>query len=273
MRTDQVALQDAQRRAYNRIGQEHIHVNHDPADATSPHHKNPTLKAMPFAMVPGAPPGATAPGAPAGHVWAVRNPFYCDPKLITGPTELIQELPWTGQQSLEFDFSIQGPAHVAGQDNNVLLTANNYFSVYGIKIWFGLSGGGYTVKVGANTVPVSSSTIYFSNSPTGAPGDWGMYNSNVSFKIESNVFVDKFQGLQLQETFWGLNGMGPYVQYNEQGLVLINPQRLIRGDSGIQKWIITLNQPLVDANGNPLPITPSAVISCRLVGLLGQKMG
>lgn len=252
MKTDQVALADAQRRAFNAITEKHHvvmdHEEHkDNKTLTKRGHKHPVT---------------------GQEMHSIENEFYCMPKLVTGPTEIIQELSWTGQQQLTFDFSLQGPAHVAGAENNTLLTANNVLSIYGMKLYFGISNMGLN---NANGTPYSATTIYYSDSPTAAPGDQGLYNSIIQMKIQTSTLVDKMEGQQYQESNPGTGGLKTY---NEQGLVLWNPQRIIMGMTGVQQIIINLKQPLVNPTTNaPLPITPNCILSCRLAGMLGQRLG
>lgn len=252
MRTDQVALADAQRRAFNVITEKH-HPIADPDE----HKDNKTLVKR----------GHRHP-VTGMEMHSIENEFYCMPKLVTGPTEIIQELAWTGQQNLSFDFSINGPAHNPGFDNNTLLTANNVLSIYGMKLYFGVSASGILNTAGT---PYSSTTQYWSDSPTASPGDMGLYNSIVQMKIQSSTLVDKMEGQQYQESAPGTGGLKTY---NEQGLLLWNPQRIITGLTGIQQINVNGKQPNVNpATNNTLPITPNAVISCRLVGMLGQRLG
>lgn len=204
--------------------------------------------------------------------WCIPNPFHVDPKLITAPTEIIQELAWQGQSQMIFDFSLNGPAHVAGIDNNIQITAGSFFAFYGIKLYFGNSTNNVTiVNTGGQTVPYSSTTQYWTNSPTNVSGDEALYNSYIQFKVESNTLIDKLEGQQFKE----INPFNPGPnQYNEQGLVLVNPVRIVKGIAGIQQIIWNAKQQAINpATQLALPISPATIVSCRLVGVWGQKNG
>lgn len=257
MRTDQIAVQNAQRRAFHALADEFIivpkhakdHLNNDAELRTVMGHKDPQ--------------------------YTIHNPFHVDPKLITSPTEIVSEQAWVGSTNMIFDFSLNATNHMANMDNNVQITAGSYFAFYAIKLYYGTSYNNDTiVNQSGQTVPNSATTYYYSDTPTGAAGDQALYNGIIQFKVESNTLIDKMVSQQFREN----NGIAsPSIQYNEQGMLLINPVRIVKGIAGIQQIIWQANQQAVftsgASKGQPLPVTPAAIVSCKLVGVWGQKNG
>jgi len=177
------------------------------------------------------------------------NPNFVDPKLCTSPAMLIQELAWINTtQSFDFDFSLTAPAQIPGTNNNRVIKKNDVFAVYGVQILQG---------TGTN----SASFIYRSHGVL--PTDDAIYNSTVSLKVESSTYVDKMEG-----QFFRHNPNNSNEYFGEMGMQLINPIRIIKGETGTFTVSITLNSPSA-----ALVISANTVISMRLHGVYGQRKG
>lgn len=102
MRYDQVAVREAQRKAFDVI----------------------TLPSM------------QAKDA-RGNVCEVPNEYWVNPINVTMPMKLVQEVAWVNTtQNFAFDFSINAPVQTPGTNNNVILGQNNVFVAYGIQLLF-----------------------------------------------------------------------------------------------------------------------------------------
>lgn len=102
MRYDQVAIREAERKAFEVI-------------------TSPTMQAK----------------NSAGDICNVANEYWVNPLNVTMPMKLVQEIPWVNTtQNNVFDFSINAPVQVPGTNNNVILGQNNVFVCYGIQILF-----------------------------------------------------------------------------------------------------------------------------------------
>lgn len=181
-----------------------------------------------------------------GNVCDVPNQYYVNPLNVTMPIKLVQETPWINTtQSFQFDFSINAPVQVPGVNNNVILGQNNVFAPYGIQLLFG---------DGAN----AANRIYRSRGIT--PNDDSLYNSLISIRFEQSTLVDKVQGQDFRDVETGVNEA-----YSDNGLVLINPIRIVSGKLGTFSMFVTLLNPIA-----ALPISANQFISARLVGCFGQ---
>lgn len=176
-----------------------------------------------------------------------QNPYYTMPKNITIPARLIQEQAYINTQNIFlFDFSQNAPAGTAAnQLNNVRLGINQTAVVYGIQL---LQGQG----------AAANNRIYRSRGLT--VNDNSIYNSTVSIKFEVGTLVDLIPG----QGFLEVNNTVTET-FDENGLVLMNPQRVLTGRLGTFLVSITLNQPIAG-----LALTPNIFLSMRLHIALGQ---
>lgn len=102
MRYDQVAIREAERKAFEVITAPSMDIKDD-----------------------------------TGKICQVENKYWVNPLNVTMPMNLVQEIPWVNTtQNNNFDFSINAPAQVPGTNNNVILGQNNVFVCYGIQILF-----------------------------------------------------------------------------------------------------------------------------------------
>src|SRR4029077_21203899 len=177
----------------------------------------------------------------------VKNPHYVDGKLTTSPAMLIQELTWANNvNQFAFDFSINGPQHVPGVDNNIVIGKNDVFAMYAITILFG---------TGTN----SASFVYRSHGVL--PADDSVYNSIIQIKIESSTFVDKIEGQMFRHNPTNSNEF-----FGEMGMQLVNPIRILSGELGVFQVNINEKNPL-----NALVLSANTVVSMRLHGVYGQR--
>ncbi len=177
-----------------------------------------------------------------------NNPFYTPPAQITMAAQLIQEQPFVNTaQQFTFDFSLNGPV-ASPTLNNVTLGKNNIFVCYGFQMLLGEGANG-------------NNRIYRSRGNTS--NDESIYNSNTTLKLESNTVVDKMNGLGYKDV-----GTNANEWWNEAGLQLINPQRILTGELGTFQVTITLYNSI-----SLLTLTPDLFLSFRLIGCLGQAVG
>ncbi len=175
----------------------------------------------------------------------IANPYYVNPKNITVPAQIIQEQQLSNTtNTYTFDFSNQAP-QPTDTLNNVLLGNNNIAAVYGIQVYM---GEGATV----------SNRVYRTYGPLAA--DNVFYNGNTQVKYEQSTFVTNLQNTDYYK-YDGVNRE----QYD--GLVLMQPLRVISGRLGINQVIMTL--PKV----NGLVFTPNLFMSVRLCVAFGQPNG
>lgn len=182
-----------------------------------------------------------------GEICNTANPFWVNPLNVTMPMELVQETPWvnTGQQ-FNFDFSINAPVQVPGTNNNVILGQNNVFVAYGLKLLF---------RDGAS----SANGVYRSFGNT--PNDDSLYNSLVSIRLEQSTLIDKVNGQNFRDV-----PEGAVTSFNAlDGLLLINPVRIVTGKLGTFTLSINLLNPI-----SALVISANQFVSARLVGAYGQ---
>jgi len=120
MKYDQVAIREAERRAFDTI-------------------TNPKM----------------ATKGDNGAICEVDNPYWVNPLNVSMPVTLVQEVAWVNTtQNFAFDFSINAPVQVPGTNNNVILGQNNVFVLYGIQILFrdGASSANGVYRSFGNTV-------------------------------------------------------------------------------------------------------------------------
>lgn len=175
----------------------------------------------------------------------VPNPYYVNPKNITVPAQIIQEQQLVNtNNTYTFDFSNNAP-QPSDTLNNVLLGNNNIASVYGIQVYL---GEGATV----------SNRVYRTYGNLAA--DNVFYNGNTQVKYEQSTFVTNLQN----SDYYKYDGVNRD-QYD--GLVLMQPLRVISGRLGINQVIMTL--PKVST----LTFTANLFISVRLCVAFGQPNG
>jgi len=182
----------------------------------------------------------------SGNVCDQKNDYYVNPLNVTMPMKLVQEIPWVvTTQNNQFDFSIQAPGQVPGTNNNVILGQKNVFVCYAIQILFG---------EGAN----AANRIYRSFGNT--VNDDALYNSLISIRLEQSTLIDKVNGQDFRDV------PSVITEFNSlDGMLLINPVRIVPGDLGTFSLFINLLNPIA-----ALVITPNMFISARLVGAFGQ---
>lgn len=178
-----------------------------------------------------------------------KNPHFTGAKLTTSPANLIQEVPWVNTtQSFVFDFSINGPAQTPGVNNNITISKNDIFAFYGLQM---------LMATGTN----SNAFIYRSHGIL--PADDSAYNSVLSIKTESSTYMDKIEGQYFRDVAANANEF-----YGDMGLQIINPVRIISGELGVFKLILTLKNPI-----STLVLSTNTVLSMRLHGVYGQAKG
>lgn len=176
------------------------------------------------------------------------SPFYTPPAQTTMTAKLVQELPFSAaNQEYIFDFSINGPGP-SNILNNVTLGKNNVFVCYAFQLLIGEGANG-------------NNRIYRSRGLT--PDDNSIYNSNTQLKLESNVVIDKMDGIGYMDVGTNANEF-----WAEAGLQLINPQRILTGELGTFEVKLRILSPI-----NALTISPNLFLSMRLIGCLGQAVG
>ncbi len=174
------------------------------------------------------------------------NPYWVNPLNVTMPMKLVQELPWVNStQQFQFDFSITAPNQTPGTNNNVILGQKNIFVGYGIQILFG---------EGAN----SANRVYRSFGNT--VNDNSLYNSLISMRMEQSTLIDRVNGQDFRDV------PNSITEFNAlDGMLLINPVRIVPGDLGTFQLNINLLNPI-----STLTISPNMFISVRLTGCFGQ---
>lgn len=188
-----------------------------------------------------------------GQICDERNPYWVNPLNVSMPIKLVQEIPWVNTtQNNIFDFSITAPNQVPGVNNNVILGQKNVFCCYGIQILFSEHQAN---GVGGLT---SANAIYRSFGNT--VNDDALYNSLISIRFEQSTLVDRVNGQDFRDV------PNVVTEFNSNdGMLLINPIRIVPGDLGIFSMFINLLNPIAT-----LTITPNMFISARLVGAFGQ---
>lgn len=240
MRWDQVAIRESKRKAFDVLSKPiltHHVIHHDMNAKTMTAHKK-----------------------------GKENPFYIEADLVSGPGYLVGEVPFVNTTtSFNFNFSLNGFKHVTASttvaplqagDNNITLPQNNIFAIYGLQLWLGYQQPDNTGNL------TSALTQYRSWGIT--PNDECIYNSVLSMQIESSTLIDLWDGKAFRE-----NGGIVSEYWNEMGLVLITPIRVLTGKLGKFNFNVTVQNPIAN-----IPLSGSnIVLSMRLWGMNGQKSG
>ena len=168
--------------------------------------------------------------------------FKVDPKQITAPATLIQELPLTSATNLlVFNFGNNAPQPSAVL-NNFLLGENDLFCAYGVQL---LIGQGALI----------TNRIYRAFGPS--VQDNAPYNSQLRLQLESNIAMKLVDTLQMRKE----DGTR-HDQYD--GAIIINPLRNVSGRVAV--FQIQLVMPDVSTT----VFTDNLFVSMRLLGVLGQ---
>lgn len=165
-----------------------------------------------------------------------------DPKSVTEPATLIQELPLTNVTNLfVFHFGVKSPLGTNTLNNSVI-GENDIAVVYGIQI---LIGQGALV----------TNRIYRSFGP--GVQDNAIYNGEMKMQLESNIAVTKIDTLQFRKE----DGTK---RDQLDGAIVINPLRTITGR------VSTFDIQIVAPDISATVFTPDLFLSCRLFVGLGQ---
>ena len=168
--------------------------------------------------------------------------FKLDPKQITAPATLIQELPLTAATNLlVFNFGNNAPQPTQIL-NNFLLGENDIFCAYGYQL---LIGQGATI----------TNRIYRAFGPS--VQDNAPYNSQMRLQLESNIAMKLVDTLQMRRE----HGT-EHDQYD--GAIVSNPLRTITGR------VATFQVQIVMPDVSTTIFTPNLFVSMRLLGVLGQ---
>lgn len=175
----------------------------------------------------------------------IPNPYRVKAENISISAQLIQEQAFVNTQNIfTFDFSQNAPPKTAVL-NNVQLGANNVFVIYGLQLLLGEGASGNT-------------RVYRSFGLTA--NDESIYNSTVSLKLEQSTLIDKMNGLEFKDF-----ENSPSNFWNQAGMTLINPQRILTGRLGVFEIDITLLNSIAG-----IVLTANTFLSMRLHGALGQ---
>lgn len=181
-----------------------------------------------------------------GDQVSIPNKYYVTPINVTMPATLTQEIPWVNtNQTLQFDFSINGPQQVPGTNNNIPLGKNNVAVIYAMQLLFG---------EGAN----SANRIYRSFGNT--VNDDSLYNSIVQMKMEQSTLVDKIDGRDFRDVPDVITAASA-----DLGKLLINPVRIVTGELGFFSVFVNLLNPI-----STLVLTAEMFVSMRLKIGFGQ---
>jgi len=182
-------------------------------------------------------------------LYYIGNQFYTDPRLVTMPATLQQELPFTNAGTYEFNFSSTNAVGPSATLNNFILPQNNVAACYGVRLRIGYGALGNT-------------RVYQCFGNTAA--DNSIYNSNIILTIESenqvtNFFVDDFKDVPD-------NSPNEINKYN--GVMLMNPVRLISGKLGVFTMTIKTLSSI-----SALSLSDDAFLSLTLLCAFGQASG
>lgn len=168
--------------------------------------------------------------------------FKLDPKQITSPASLIQELPLTPATNLlVFNFGNNAPQPTQVL-NNFLLGENDIFCIYGYQL---LIGQGATI----------TNRIYRAFGPS--VQDNAPYNSQLRLQLESNIAMKLIDTKQMRKEDGTKTD-----QYD--GAIVVNPLRVITGR------VATFQVQIVMPDVSTTVFTPNLFVSMRLLGVLGQ---
>lgn len=166
-----------------------------------------------------------------------ENPFFVNPVNITMPSFLIQEQALTNASpTLTFSFGTKS-VDKSPVLNNIILGDNDVACIYGIQVLIGY---------GANR----NRRQYYSYGAN--IDDDVVYKGRLSVMFETNKLISDIE----TNIFRSENGIN---QSQYDGLMLINPQRLLTGR--ISEFDVILN--MGDVNG--FAFTANAFVSMRLL--------
>jgi hypothetical protein len=186
-----------------------------------------------------------------------RELYKTLPTQITCPAIIQQELAFVNSNAqYKFEFGSNAVTAAAGmqvtpQLNNITLGRNDTFAMYGIQFFIGTQ----------STTPAGSivGRIYTTRPVLATQGS--LYTGSMSMKIESNTPVANISMMNFLET----GNAQQYDMTQGQGLLLINPQRILTGQISTLQVIVDLEP--INAMAT---IGTNVVISCRIHGALGQ---
>lgn len=168
--------------------------------------------------------------------------FKLDPKQITAPASLIQELPLTSATNLlTFNFGNNAPQPTQVL-NNFLLGENDIFCIYGYQM---LIGQGALI----------TNRIYRAFGPS--VQDNAPYNSQLRLQLESNIAMKLVDTHQMRKEDGTKTD-----QYD--GAIVANPLRVITGR------VATFQVQVVMPDVSTTVFTSNLFVSMRLLGVLGQ---
>lgn len=187
------------------------------------------------------------------------NALYCDnqfitiPRLITSPTVLKQEQVLAAQSSYTFNFAANS-APQAGLNggavwlNNIVLLKNNVAAIYGVRF-----------RIGYDDVN-GQQRIYQTYGQT--EGDNFIYNSEWQMQVETETQMSQGSMDDFKEVPQG--SVRAIQKYD--GMMLVNPIRLISGQLGKLNMKFTALNPAVNA----LVLSSNAVVECSWLIVSGQ---
>lgn len=147
-----------------------------------------------------------------------KNTFQVDEKNITVPAVLIQEQQLVNtQQNYTFDFSSNAPA-ATGALNNQVLPKTSVAVIYGFQMLLG-----YGATVNRRQYQAYGSGL----------DDNVIYNGTTNVQFEQSTFVNQIDNLGYRKVD-GVN----FDQWD--GLILVQPLRVLTGELGTNKIIINL---------------------------------
>lgn len=187
----------------------------------------------------------TTPTILGANNMKIKNKYYVNPKDVTVPAKLVQEQQLTNANNVyTFDFSTTAPQPTATL-NNILLGKNQVAAVYGIQFFLG-EGSAANNRVYRTYGPLAADNVF--------------YNGTTKITYEQSSFIVNVSN----DEFYKYDGVN---RQEGDGLVLIQPLRIISGELGINQ--VTVNLPSVSG----LTFTSNLYISCRLHVALGQPQG
>lgn len=184
------------------------------------------------------------------------NEFMTDPRLVNAPNVLKQELILTTSANYSFNFAANS-APQAGLNggavflNNIVLAKNNVAAIYGMRMRLGYQQGGATD--GLNRRYQAFGMI---------PGDEYIFNSVGTLQVESETQVTNFD----MDDFRDEPDFSPTKINKYDGMMLINPIRLVSGQLGILKFMLNT----FNGATSTLVISSNAVIELSWFIVSGQ---
>ncbi len=230
MRYDAMTMQNAERKAFEMLTNQHIEVHpsvqHPSKIIATEQHKigNPQM-------------------SPGKHY--IPNKYYSQKAYVTSPYTLIQEIAYNAAGPFQFNFTaVQAPPPSAVANNRVL-SVNQTVCIYGFQL---LQGQG----------ALAVNRIYRSYGI--AVNDNAIYNSTFNMQLETNTLIDGIEGQSFRDT-----PTAPTESWDNMGLKLIQPLRIFNGDLGRLFINIVPNNSLA-----ALILTPNLFLSMRLLCVLGN---